>query len=211
MSQIGIGIVDDHDLFRDGLKLVLANIPGFRIEFEAKDGESFLKILESCQPDIVLMDINLPGNNGIEITREAVSRFPLLKIIALTMYSDHVHYLRMIEAGASGFIPKNTQKHDLQQAISDVFSGKQYVSENLRQKLMPNDHEPMAENLLTLREIEILNLICRGMTTQETAKTLFISEKTVEGHRASIFRKARVRNIAELIIWAVKNKILTLE
>lgn len=208
MSEIKLAIVDDHDLFREGLKMVLSSIPGYKIVFEASDGETFLEKLKDQTADLVLMDINMPGMDGIEATKQALERFPALKVIALTMFSEQIYYHRMIDAGALGFIPKNAQKFELEKAITAVSAGEKYVSHEIGRQLRIKTAEKNDKSPFTSREFEVFELICRGLTTQETASALSISSKTVEVHRSSIFQKTRVRNIAELIIWAIKSGLL---
>jgi DNA-binding NarL/FixJ family response regulator len=209
--MINIALIDDHDLFREGIKLVLNQIEGFDVIFDASDGKEFLRFLENTVPDIVLMDISMPGISGVETTESALRLHPGLKVIALTMFSDTLHYTRMIDAGAKGFLLKKSNKFELQQAITAVFNGGNYFSQEILQKLAFHaKHIPESEEI-SPREMDVLNLVCKGFTSQEISEKLFISVKTVETHRGNIFRKTEVRNAAELINWAVKNTIFTIE
>jgi DNA-binding NarL/FixJ family response regulator len=211
MKQINIAVVDDHDLFREGIILVLGQIPGFHVMFDASDGESFLEKLGTYRPDAVLMDANMPRMDGASATAQALLLYPDLKIIALTMFSDHLHYSQMIRAGVKGFMLKKGNKQELQQAIIEVSGGGVYFSQEILQKValraLRNDKKPQ----ITSRELDVLALVCSGLTSPEIADRLSISIKTVEGHRSNIFQKTEVRNTTELILWAIRNEYLTIE
>ncbi len=210
MKSIKIALVDDHDLFREGIKLVLSQIDGFEVVFDTSDGYLFLDFLKSSIPDMVLMDINMPRIDGVEVTKRALQISPSLRIIALSMYSDTVHYTQMINAGVQGFILKNANKPELQKAIMEVSQGGNYFSQDIMQKLSYQSLFSNQNNQLSNREMDVLDLVCKGHTSQEIADKLFISLKTVEGHRSNIFLKTKVRNTAELIIWAVKSNLFSI-
>jgi DNA-binding NarL/FixJ family response regulator len=207
MSEIRIAIIDDHDLFREGLKLVLKQIDGFTIDFDTSNGNHFIEILDKIPVDIALMDIEMPIMNGIQTTVKALQVKPDLKVIALSMFSDTGHYTQMINAGVKGFVMKKANKYELELAITTVQNGGNYFSQEIMQKLAfqymnkatGNDH-------LTSREIEIMVMICQGLTSQEISGQINISLKTVETHRSNIFLKAGVKNTAGLIVWAIKNQ-----
>ena len=212
MKQINIAIIDDHDLFREGIKLVIGQIENFDVVFDTSNGILFLDFLQNSIPDVVLMDINMPIIDGIETTRKAIELHPNLKVIALTMFSDTTHYTQMIDAGIKGFILKKSNKFELQQAIVTVNSGGNFFSQEILQKLaFQNVNFTSGLNQFTHRELDVLNLVCKGLTTHEISEKLFISVKTVEVHRNNIFRKSDVRNICELIIWAIKNNYFSVE
>lgn len=210
MERIGISIVDDHDLFREGLRLVLSQIPGFRVVFDAFDGESFLEKLRNSRPDIVLMDINMPRLDGVAATSQALAIHPELKIIALTMFSDQLHYSQMVKAGVKGFMLKKDNKQELQQAITEVFRGGAYFSREILQKSALHELRQGEEPWFTPRELTVIRLVCNGLTSAEIADRLGIRVKTVEGHRTNIFQKTDVRNTTELILWAIRNEYLTI-
>jgi DNA-binding NarL/FixJ family response regulator len=212
MDQINIAVVDDHELFREGIILVLRQIRGFNVVFNAARGNDFLEYLETSKPDVVLMDINMPGMNGVETTVKALEKYPNLKVIALTMLSDTLHSMQMIEAGVKGFLLKKGNKNELRQAVTEVFNGGNYFSQEILQNLVCQSlRHPRGDNQLTNRELEVLDLVCKGLTSQEIADKLFISIKTVEGHRTNIFQKANVRNTAALVVWALHNNFLSME
>ena len=212
MDEINIVVIDDHDLFREGIKLVLNQIEGFNVVFDTSDGNIFVEALNKIKVDIVLMDIEMPAINGIQVTINALKVKSELKVIALTMFSDTGHYTQMIKAGVKGFILKKTNKYELQQAITTVYQGGSYFSQDILKKLAYQyvNHGSGSENL-TSRELEILIMICQGFTTQEISDKLHISNKTIETHRSNIFIKSNVRNTAGLIVWAIKNQYFTVE
>lgn len=212
MKQIKIAIIDDHDLFREGIKLVLGQIDNFDVVFNSSSGISFLEFLQNSSPDVVLMDINMPVIDGIETTKKAIEMHPELKVVALTMFSDTIHYTRMINAGVKGFILKKSNKFELEQAINTVYSGGNYFSQEILQKMAFKSVNFSSDNdKFTVRELEVINLICKGFTSLEISEKLFISIKTVEVHRTNIFRKSEVRNIGELIVWAIKNNYFSID
>jgi DNA-binding NarL/FixJ family response regulator len=212
VEEIDIAVVDDHELFREGITLVLRQIRGFKVVCNAASGYDFLKYLQTSKPDVVLMDINMPGMNGVETTVKALEKYPDLKVIALTMLSDTLHSTQMIEAGVKGFMLKKGNKSELRQAVTEVFNGGNYFSQEILQTLASRSlRNPRSNNQFTNRELEVLDLVCKGLTSQEIADRLFISAKTVEGHRTNIFQKANVRNTSALILWALHNNFVTME
>ena len=212
MNQIKIAIIDDHDLFREGIKLVIGQIESFEVIFDTSNGNLFLEFLQNSVPDVVLMDISMPVIDGVETTRKAIGLCPNLNVIALSMFSDFTHYTQMIHAGVKGFILKKSNKFELQQAIHSVFSGGNYFGQEILQKMaFQSVYFSSGSNHFTHRELEIISLVCKGHTSHEISDKLFISLKTVEVHRTNIFRKADVRNIGELIVWAIKNNYFTIE
>jgi DNA-binding NarL/FixJ family response regulator len=158
------------------------------------------------------MDVNMPIINGVDTSKKALQLVPNLKIIALTMFTDLAHYTQMIEAGVQGFVVKKATKNELYTAINTVKSGGNYFSQEILQKLALQSvkNNQFNQEQLTMREMEIIQLICQGKTTNEIAEKLFISVKTVETHRANTYKKAQVRNLAELIVWAVKNNYFSI-
>jgi len=206
---ISIVIVDDHDIFREGVKLVLNQVPNFEVIADFSNGNEYLTFLESTIPSITLMDINMPQIDGIQTSKKALKAHPNLKIITLSMFSDLIHYSKMIEVGVKGFVVKNANKEELYEAIKSVDEGSVYFSPEIMQKMNFYTQKNLRnyQNKLSQRELEILHLLCIGKKTKEIAAILFISTKTVEAHRYNIFKKANVRNIAELIIWAVRAKL----
>jgi DNA-binding NarL/FixJ family response regulator len=209
---MNIFIVDDHTLFREGLKLLLSTRD--HQVHEASDGKDFLQKLPGVNCDIVLMDVEMPAMNGIDATRVAMREHPDLKILVLSMYGDEQYYYQMIDAGARGFILKNTDIDTVNEAIHKVAAGESYFSGELLVGLLntmrggkQDTPEPLDSDL-TSRELEVLYQICLGLSNHEIADKLFISKRTVDKHRANLLGKTGCRNTAALIIHAIKNKMI---
>ncbi len=208
MTSIKIAIIDDHHIFREGLRLVLQQISDLDIVYDTHSGSDFLSYIQNHPVDIVIMDISMPEISGIELTKKLLELKSGIKIIALTMFSDLEHYTQMMAAGAAGFLVKSASKEELDQATKVVNKGGNYFSQEILKKLATQSvyrHKSLQKSHLTPREKEIVKLLCSGKTTSEISEHLFISYKTVETHRTNIFKKAGVHNIAELIVWAIKN------
>ncbi len=208
-------LVDDHRLFLDSLKFVLQCDEHIEIVAEAYDGEHFLEILQENQPDLVLMDISMPGMDGIEATRRALSKYPELKIIALSMFSDEVYYRKMIEAGVKGFILKESESEELIRAIETVINGEYYFAKEILDNVIvkfssrqPEEEKLPFEKQLSSRELEILQFICEGLSNKEIADKLSISQRTVEGHRSKILSKTEAKNSIQLLLYAIRNTLI---
>jgi DNA-binding NarL/FixJ family response regulator len=211
MEKIKIIIADDHQLFRNGLKMLLEASPEFEISGEASNGEEFLRILCNCVADVVLMDINMPEMDGIEATKRGIKLCPGIAVIALSMYGEEEYYYKMVDAGAKGFILKDSDISEVREAILTVRKGGSYFSQELLyhviQKFKTRESETKSANL-SKREKEILFKICEGLSNQEIAETLFISKRTVDKHRANLLGKTNSKNTASLILFAIKNKLI---
>ncbi len=211
MGKIKIIITDDHQLFRNGLKILLDSIPEFEVVGEASNGEEFLKLIKTIQADIALMDINMPELDGVEATRKGLILCPSINIIALSMYGEEEYYYKMVDAGAKGFILKDSDINEVKEAINTVYKGSSYFSQELLyhviQKIKHREHESKTANL-SKREREILFKICEGLSNQEIADTLFISKRTVDKHRANLLGKTNSKNTASLILFAIRNKLI---
>lgn len=211
MEKIHIIITDDHQLFRNGLKILLNAFPEFEVTGEASDGSEFLNILKNTPADVVLMDINMPEMDGIEATRRALKMFPELDVIALSMYGEEEYYNKMVDAGAKGFLLKDSNISEVKEAILTVRKGGSYFSQELLyhviQKIKHRENESKATNL-SKREKEILFKICEGLSNHEIADSLFISKRTVDKHRANLLGKTNSKNTASLILFAIRNKLI---
>ena len=208
MDKLKIYIVDDHNLFREGLKLLLAKQRQIAEIYEAESGEDFIRSLHGLHPDVALVDIELPGMSGIEATRTALTINPELKIIALTMYTDESYYMSMLEAGAKGFLLKNSNFEEVVQAITEVCSGRNYFSQEILHSILNRlgkKNKTRDDNNLTDREEEILFQICKGLSNYEIAEKLCISKRTVDKHRENLLLKTQSKNTANLVIYAIKN------
>ncbi len=207
-------IVDDHTLFRNGLRILLNNIENYRVIGEAANGKQFLDMLEKEVPDLVLLDINMPVMDGIEAATIAHEKYPDLRIITLSMYGEEDYYYKMVNAGVKGFVLKNSDIKEVKNALDVVFEGGSFFSSELLQNLInslksaPKSKEVHTE--LSEREMEILILICQGLSNQEIGDKLFISKRTVDKHRANILEKSESKNTAQLVVYAIKNKLVEL-
>jgi DNA-binding NarL/FixJ family response regulator len=208
-------IVDDHLIFRQGLKAMINGEGIATVIGEASNGNEFIELLSYNKPDLVLMDIDMPQMNGMEATQKAIELMPDIKIIALTMFGDEDYYYKMIDLGVKGFILKSTGISEIEKAIQDVMSGESYFSNELLRKIIRSFSRNTAQkqninNNLTEREIEVLKQICLGSTTDEIAKKLNISPKTVKSHRSKLLEKTECKNTPTLILFALRNKIIEL-
>lgn len=215
-TKIEILIVEDHDIFREGIKFVLSQVDGYKVIGEAKNGKEFLEFINKKIPDIVLMDITMPEMDGIQASTIALKEYPALKIICLSSHGDEIYYYKMIKAGVMGFLQKKSGKDELELAIDKVSHGMNYFPENILRNIIfkvSNDGESSlktSEIDLTKREKEILLLICQGYSNNEIGETLFISPKTVDNHRTNLLSKTGTRNSANLVMYAIKNKLIEL-
>lgn len=205
-------LVDDHSLFRNGLKGLLEHCTGCRVVGEAASGEEFLAMLDTLDADIVFMDFAMPGLDGAQTTERALARRPELRIITLSMFGDESYYTRMVEAGARGFLLKDSDIGDVIEAIDTVMAGGSYFSPqllaSLAGRMRTREHEQTADEPLSLREREILVAVCRGLSNQEIADELFISKRTVDKHRANILEKTGCKNTASLVVYAIRSGIV---
>jgi DNA-binding NarL/FixJ family response regulator len=212
MKKIKILLADDHGIIRDGIKLMLNKSPELEIVAEANNGQEVIDYLEENAKsiDVILMDINMPVMNGIEATQKISETYPDINILALTMHIEETYISNMLKAGALGYILKESNKDELIDAIKSIASGKKYysneVSVTLINSLMSDSKDKDKE--LSDREIEILSLIASGNTNKEIGEKLFISGRTVETHRRNILSKLEVKNTAEMIKYAIQNKLV---
>ena len=213
-EQIKVLIVDDHEIFRNGLKMIINRFKNTKVIAEASNGKEFLEILDKNLPDIVLMDIEMPEMNGIEATTKALEKYPDLKILALSMFNDDNYVESMIDSGVRGFLLKNVNKEKLEKALNTVYKGGNYYSEELwefftrRISTHEEKTKPEEEYKLTKREQEILEMLSQGMSNKEIADKLFVSERTVIGHKSNLLSKTQCRNTLCLITYAIKNKMV---
>lgn len=211
-EKLRIIIVDDHEFFRSGLKMVINRLKYAKVVAEASNGKEFLEIVKEKEADIVLMDIEMPIMNGIEATEKALQDFPDLKVVALTMFNDDEYVERMIDAGANGFLLKNITKDILDQALQSIASGNTYYSPELweyfSKRITQEKKAGEFEQLFTKREMEVLTLICDGLSNKEIADKLFISERTVVGHKSNLLAKTNTKSTIGLLSYAIKNKLV---
>jgi DNA-binding NarL/FixJ family response regulator len=209
MKKFDIIIVDDHTLFRKGLSAALLSADIVSHIYEAANGLEFLQLLETYKADVVLMDITMPLMDGKEATVTAISKFPGLKIIALSMHSDIDHFQEMIDAGVMGFLSKDAALDDVTGAIISVVKGNKVFSQELMYDVVKRINvNRQKSDMLTEREKQVLNLISEGLSNQEMADSLNLSKRTVDKHRENILSKTQTKNTAELIMFAIKNKLI---
>ncbi len=215
MEKLKLFLVDDHKIFREGLKHLIEVEEIGDVVAEASNGQEFLQLLKEPLPDLVLMDISMPLLNGIEATIQARERYPELKVLALSMHGDEEYYYKMIEAGVKGFLLKDSGIKEIERAIYAVVDGESYFSNELLRKIISNmNKKSPTESLadkdgLSAREIQVLEQICLGLTNEEIGEKLFISAQTVKGHRANLLSKTTCKNSASLVMYAIKNKIVS--
>jgi DNA-binding NarL/FixJ family response regulator len=215
MSEpIKIMVVDDHELFRQGVIMVINKMENTKVVAEASNGYDFLEQLNRYDADIVFMDIKMPKMNGIEATKIALERNPELNIIALSMFGEEEYLHQMINAGVKGFLLKNSSIDEISRAIKLVYDGKSCYSDELlgyfTNKFIDNKKEDNTVHL-TKRELEVLSLVAKGLSNQEIADKLFISKRTVDGHKANLILKTGSKNVVDLLIYSLKNDLVKID
>lgn len=209
---INIILVDDHKLFRNGMKTLLESVGNYKVIAEASNGEEFLELLDTMAPDIVLLDISMPVMDGLTAAPLALEKNPELKIIVLSMYGDEEYYHKMSAIGVKGFLLKDSEIDEVQLALETVHQEGCYFSQKLLMSILSTMKESSQNESVTIelseREQEVLGLICRGMSNNEIGDQLFISKRTVEKHRANLLEKTQCNNTATLVMWAIRNKMV---
>ena len=214
MSDCRIILVDDHTLFRGGLRGLLDRYEGFRVVGEAGSGEELLERIGEWQADVVFMDIAMPGMGGAEATQRLLALRPQWRVITLSMFGDEHYYQRMVEAGARGVLLKDSPFDEVVRAVETVHGGGTYFREprlgSLTGRMCSSERSAGADEPLSARETEILVCVCRGLSNQEIADKLFISKRTVDKHRANILEKTGCRNTASLVVYAIRQGLVDL-
>lgn len=220
MSQdIKIVLVDDEELFRKGLAFILGREPNFSILHEASNGQELISFLRSTEvlPDIVITDLKMPVVNGVEATKIIHREFPDMKIIALTSYDTKSFVANMIDIGAVSYMLKNASPTELVFTLNEVASKGFYYSDYVRKVIKEvvlsgsKLKSPLDKSLLSDRELEVLQLICQQKNAHEIGEHLFISPRTVEGHRTNLLLKTDSRNVAGLVVYALQNELVKLD
>ncbi len=200
-------IVDDHRLFRTGLKFIVNEMEGVEVVAEAANGQEFLDLLDIIKPDLVLMDISMPVLNGVDATQIALKKYPHLAILVLSMFGEDAYYNSMIELGVKGFILKDADNEELMNGIKTILAGGTFFSQELLLSLIKSKTENPTINF-TKREREILILICKGFSNSQISDHLNISQRTVERHRSNLLLKTESSNSISLVVYAIKNNIV---
>ncbi|MGB5058917.1 MAG: response regulator transcription factor [Candidatus Promineifilaceae bacterium] len=219
MSKIKLLLADDHAVVRSGLRMLLEAQPDMEIVAEAENGRETIEKVLAFQPDIVLMDIEMPGMNGIEATRKIKEESPETAVLALTMYEDDQYFFEMLKAGAAGYIPKRAAPDALVNAIRTVKKGEVFLYPSMAAYLVEDylqrDEAPEEDEAdvvdLTTREREVLVLIAEGLSNGEISEKLVISIKTVDRHRENIMRKLNIHNRIDLVKFALKRGMIDLD
>lgn len=209
-----IGVIDDHRLFRKGLIELIQNFNGYEVVLEAGNGEELLHELLELMPDIILLDLKMPKMDGIEAMKAIKKKYPRLKIIVLSMFDDDKFVLHAYQIGANGYLLKNADPAEMELALNEVADNGYYVSPVmspiLAKGLAAKSYKPHLEEVrLTNRELEILHLLCEGKTTDEISSQLYLSSRTVEGHRKNLLDKTSSKNATALVAWAFKNNVVS--
>lgn len=216
MKTISVILVDDHTLFRDGIKSILDEETDIIVVDEAADGITLYEKLKQHSPDLVITDISLPDISGIEIVKKITKDYPALKVLMLSMHNNEEFILSSLKAGANGYLSKDIKRTELLEAIHSVMEGKIYFNKEISQTIINNYREDQTgarsdlHKELTEREIEVLKLIGEGFTNKEIADKLFISIRTVDAHKNHIMHKLALKSTVDMVKYAIKNKLINL-
>jgi two-component system response regulator NreC len=215
MDEVKLLLVDDHEVVRTGLRMLLENQPHIKILGEASTGLQALEMADSLNPDVVIMDITLPDISGIEATRQLKQSHPDLPVVALTIHEDEQYFFEMLQAGASGYVPKRAAPEDLLNAIQAVHAGEVYIYPTLAKLLVADFISRASEgvnkatvNGLTPREQEVLFVLAEGLSNDEIADKLAISRHTVARHRENVMRKLNLHSRSELVKYAIRKGLI---
>jgi DNA-binding NarL/FixJ family response regulator len=215
-GSIKVVLADDHEIFRDGLRLMLQKHPEIELLAEAEDGRELIEHIKKLNPDLVITDIKMPRMDGVAATRHIVEHYPNIGIIALSMFDEDDLIIDMLEAGARGYLLKNADKNETLDAIKSVYAGQAYYCRQTSGKLAQmvarskfNPYRHQVKPVFTDREKEMIKYICEGLTNKEIAAKVFLSVRTVEGLRMKMLEKMDAHNTAGIIIYAIKNNLYT--
>ena len=211
-TEINVIMADDHEIFRDGFRLMLSKSPFIKLLAEAENGRELVKLTEALKPDVVITDIKMPVIDGIEAARIIREKFPHIGIIGLSMFDEEDLILEMLDAGALGYLIKNADKDEVADAIKTVYKGEHYYCRTTSHKLAHMIARSKSHNMgkrekveFTDKEIEVIQLICKELTNKEIADQLFLSVRTVEGYRQRILERMLVKNTVGLVVYAINH------
>jgi DNA-binding NarL/FixJ family response regulator len=215
MGIIKVAIADDHKIFRKGVVLSLRPYTNIKFVLEAEKGDELIKSIPGNEPDVILMDLRMPGKDGIETTKIISKQYPQIKIVVLTMYEDERFVYHMMENGATGYLLKNAEPQEIRRAIMDVYEKGYYLNNFVNRILLKRSHArqkviPSLNSEITLndKEKDVLRYICMEFTAQEIAKKMEISARTVEAIKDRLMERFGSRNTAGLVFFAVKNNLV---
>jgi DNA-binding NarL/FixJ family response regulator len=211
---VKIIIADDHEIFRDGFRVLLKKNKNVELIGEAENGKVLLELVKDLQPDIVITDIRMPEMDGLEVTRELHKKYPHIAVIALTMFDEENLIVDMLEAGAKGYLVKNASKEEILEAIDAVMKDEVYFCRHTSPKLIgligQSSYDPFKKrdnSVLTPQEKRIISLICQEYSSKEIALQLNLSVRTIESYRLSLLDKIKAKNVAGLVVYAIKNDL----
>jgi DNA-binding NarL/FixJ family response regulator len=217
MARTTIVLADDHHVVRQGLRVLLETEPGFSVVGEAADGQETVKLVERLKPDVLIVDVVMPGLNGLEVTRQVRRRSPQTRVLILSMYANESYVLDALKNGATGYVLKDCNAADLVRGVHEVAAGRRYLGPPLTERAIEAyiqkalTKAPDKYETLTTREREVLQLAAEGYNNPEIAVRMFISPRTVEVHRANVMRKLGLHNQSELVRYALRRGIISLE
>ncbi len=208
-------IVDDHELVRAGIKQILANAKGINVIAEANNGSDAIQLIRQHNPDIVLLDLKLPDLSGLEVTEKLMRTNPDLKIIVVTSVTNDLFPFRLLQAGASGYMTKNSTQDEIINAIQSVKSGKRYISPQIANQLvlskMAGKRKESPFDTLSNKEMEVMLMVCRGLSVKVIAEKLHLSPKTINSYRYRIFEKLDVNNDIEMMLQAIRYGVVDID
>jgi len=215
MNKIKVILVDDHALFRDGIKSILDEEKSIQVVDEASDAKMLFDKLTKNEPDLIITDISLPDTSGIEITRKITKLYPNIKVLMLSMHNNEEFILSSLQAGAIGYLSKDINSNELMQAINAVMNGNLYFNKEISQTIInsyrdrdTSQNENEQQFHLTEREIEVIKLVADGLVNKEIAEKLHISIRTVDAHKNHIMHKLNLKSTVEMVKYAIKNKLI---
>jgi len=214
MEKIKVILVDDHQMFRDGVKSVLSDEENIEIIGEVGHAKALYKLLESKTPDLLITDISMPDISGIDITKYVSENFPEINILILSMHSNEEFITKALNAGANGYLPKDTSMNELLQAINIIAKGENYFNKGISDtilKSMVNKSKVSKNDTLTSRELEIVHQVVEGLSNKEIAEKLIISVRTVDSHKNNILHKLGLKSSVEMVKYAIKNNLVKLD
>jgi DNA-binding NarL/FixJ family response regulator len=214
MKDINVGIADDHSLFREGIRMIISDMPGITLSLEATSGEDLLAQLVHATPDVVLLDLEMKGMSGMDALKIIRDNYPNLKVIILSLHTEPRMISHLMKLGANGYLIKDARKNELETAIREAYEKGITFNEQMANSLLTDlrgkSKKPTLSVALSTREKEVLELICQEHTTNAIAEKLFISERTVEGHRKNICAKLDVKNSVGLVKKAIALNLIEL-